>query len=599
MARSAFVMLAWRTDHVEGGTLEDLQRRLTAAGWRCAAARSGIAIWTLAEGGLPVTPLPAGRGWIVGEHYSTPEGPPLSPGAEVSGARLANRLSRTHWGRFVAILPETSGFSAYREPSGHLAAHAWTLKSGIVLLASDPTRLPPGFSPPRLALDWSRIATFLASQGAATTEQLLSGMVSIGPGELLRAEGGSLRVEPIWRPATFARDALVDVQDAKREMVSRVDACVAAMARGRPTLLMELSGGLDSAIVATSLGATGETDRVACWLNFAGDRIEGDERTYATAVTDRLGVPLTVAKLSHAPLEPADFEELGSRLWPAVAGADAGRDRRVLQALAETGATALMSGQGGDAVFFQMPSALVFADAFARDGLRALGSPLLADVARRTRTSAWTVAFDAYRTTSRAATGQDDAAGLVARDVREAGRGQRHAWASDAESQGLAPGKQLQILAIANCHAYHGESRRGARADLLYPLLAQPVVELALGIGIPELAGGAFDRPFARDAFRERLPEAILRRRAKGRLGAYFAHLVSASADGLRSYLLDGVLAEAGLLDRGAVTRILDPDQLIWAGRPAEVLRVAAAEAWVRHWQTRVADAVSTARRMG
>lgn len=598
MARSAFVMLAWRADHVEGGSLEDLQRRLTAAGWRCAAASSGISIWTLAEGGLPVTALPAACGWIVGEYYPSPEGPSLRADAEVSGATLANRLSRTHWGRFVAILPEATGFCAYREPSGHLAAHAWTLKSGIVLLTSDPTRLPAGFSPPRLALDWSRIATFLASQGAATTEPLLSGMVSIGPGELLRAEGGSLRIEPIWRPAMFARDARVDVQDAQREMVSRVDACVAAMARGRPTLVMELSGGLDSAIVATSLGVSGEADRVACWLNFAGGRIEGDERAYAAAVTDRLEVALTVAELSSAPLAPADFDELGSRLWPAVAGADAGRDRRVLSALQETGATALLSGQGGDAVFFQMPSALVFADAFTRDGLRALGSPLLADVARRTRTSAWTVAFDAFRKTSRAATGQDDAAGLVAREVREAGRGRRHAWVSDAEATGMAPGKQLQILAIANCHAYHGESRRGARADLLYPLLAQPVVELALGIGVPELAGGASDRPFARDAFRQRLPESILRRRAKGRLGAYFAHLVAASAEGLRPYLLDGVLAEAGLLNRDAVSRVLDPDQLIWAGRPAEVLRVAAAEAWVRHWQTRVSDSVSTARRM-
>jgi asparagine synthase (glutamine-hydrolysing) len=168
-----------------------------------------------------------------------------------------------------------------------------------------------------------------------------------------------------------------------------------------------------------------------------------------------------------------------------------------------------------------------------------------------------------------------------------------------AAAEGLPPGKTLQILAIANCHVFHGESRRRVAADQLYPLLAQPVVELALGIGVPELAGAAFDRPFARRAFEDRLPPSVVRRRAKGRLSVYFGHLVAASAEGLREYLLEGCLADAGLLDRQAVARILDPDQLVSAGRPAEVLRVAATEAWVRYWQTRAADTLSTQNRMG
>lgn len=584
-----------------GAEAAEVQGRLLAAAWTLEGTIGRRTLWSRAGFDPPVTTLSRGRGWIIGEHHPMPgeAAGRLEPGA-AGGEALARELSRTRWGRYVAVLPEGEDTVVYRDPSGHLAAHIWTLVGGVRVVASDATRLPAGLSPPRLGLRWDRIAVFLATAGGSTTHLLLDGSTAIGPGDAARLSGqDTITTQAIWRPARFGHDALGDAEDAAEELVRRVDDCTAALATGHGRLVVELSGGLDSAIVAASLGAAGEAGRVACWLNFAGDRVEGDERRYAADVVGRLDAPLTSVDLPLDPLTVEDFAELGARLWPAVSGADAGRDRCVVRVLADCGATGLMSGQGGDAVFFQMPTALVFADAWRRDGLSALRSPLLGNVSRRTRTSAWAVVSDALRGRARTPTGQDEAGALVTCEVREAARVVEHAWVGDADAKALPPGKALQVLAIANCHVYHGESRRGEAAAPLYPLLAQPVIELALRIGVPELAGASFDRPYARRAFRDRLPPSVIGRRAKGRLSVYFAHLVAASADNLRPYLLDGCLADAGLLDRRAVARILDPDQLIRAGRPAEVLRIAATEAWVRYWQTQAPDAVSTPGRSG
>ena len=125
---------------------------------------------------------------------------------------------------------------------------------------------------------------------------------------------------------------------------------------------------------------------------------------------------------------------------------------------------------------------------------------------------------------------------------------------------------------------------------MIYPLLAQPIIELCLSLPVELLAGGPDDRPFARAALASRVPDVVRQRRSKGSLTAYFARLLAASRDALLPFLADGCLADAGLLDRAAIARHLDPTQLIWAPRPAELLTAAAVEAWARYWQGRAPD---------
>jgi asparagine synthase (glutamine-hydrolysing) len=336
---------------------------------------------------------------------------------------------------------------------------------------------------------------------------------------------------------------------------------------------------------------------VAQWLNRVGDRLEADESAYACAVTDRLGVSLTVENKPLSQITEASLAELASTLWPTISGADHGRDRDEVARLRDTGSDGIVSGQGGDAVFFQMPSVLVAVDAFRRDGVSVLSSPLLANVARRTGQSVWPVIKAILTDRLRGTPPPIDRSPFLTAAARESVRPEGHPWVRDAAARGAPPAKVLQIQAIANGHLLHGDSRRHREADLLYPLLAQPVVELCLSIAAPDLAGGAFDRPFARAAFASRIPDVIRNRRSKGNLDSFYSRMVAGSLDVLRPLLLDGCLCRAGILDREALDVALHPDRLIWTPRSIEVLWAATVETWAHHWQGQAPDSPRSPRR--
>ena len=157
-------------------------------------------------------------------------------------------------------------------------------------------------------------------------------------------------------------------------------------------------------------------------------------------------------------------------------------------------------------------------------------------------------------------------------------------------ARNAAPGKRLQVRALANCQLYSGDCRAGRAGELVSPLLAQPVVELCLAIPSPILAGGDHDRAFAREAFADHLPDLVRLRRAKGAMTNHYARWVARSLDVLRPHLLDGRLCAAGLIDRTALEQALDPQQLIRSPQSAAIFSAAMVESWVAHWQGQVPD---------
>jgi asparagine synthase (glutamine-hydrolysing) len=599
MGRPEYLALVWPPASSSAGRrVNDLAHRVDAEGfWRPAGETDRMRLW-IGPGGGRIDRLADAGGFLVGDVFASLSDPTAAtrgaaPAGSATPLDVARRLARDHWGRYVAFLqhPGDDGTSVFRDPTGDLDCQTWPLGAGVSVVASDMRLAPAGLRPPRLSLNWDRIAAFVAAHNAVGAELLFDGAAAVAPGTLRRLPDGP--AVAVWSPAAFVATAAPDEAALRAELVRRVDSAVAALSADYPRLIAEVSGGLDSAIVAAALAQTGRAPRVVQWLNRRGDRPEGDERGHARAVTERLGVALTTVVKSPAPLIEADIAELGSTVWPAINGIDAARDRDMVERLRSTGAGAMVSGQGGDAVFFQMPSALVAADEVRRRGLGALASPLLVEVARRTRTSVWQVLAEAWPRRGPSVQ-PTQISPLVSQEVRMGMAGVVHPWARDAA--GLSPAKQLQIRAIANAHIYRGDCRRRRVADLIFPLLAQPVVELCLSIPAAVLAGGAHDRRFARAAFADRLPACVRQRRSKGDLTAYFAHLVAASLPTLRPWLLEGCLCEAGVLDRAIVDRALTPQALITAPAASELLCAAAAEAWVRRWQGRVPDGAEAPR---
>jgi asparagine synthase (glutamine-hydrolysing) len=524
---------------------------------------------------------------LIGDYFAhrggacvRPEGDPL---------RQGRRLLAEGWGAYVALFTDAGGLSVLNDPSGAWPAYAWTLR-GVCAVSDDVVRLPAGFAPANLALDWDAITELLRSPYRAQHLSPLAGYAAVAPGELRHVAAG--RSEFLWRPGDFAAGA----GDPEGEgLYGAVLSAVDRLASVEPRLLVEVSGGLDSAIVAGALAATGHGGRVAAAVHSQAAAAEGDERAWAQAVCDAHGLPLVCAPMAAEPLAIADYEAHARHVAPAFGALDAPRDR-ALEALArETDGGAIFGGQGGDAVFYQMPTAAVVADYLRQAGPAGALHRFPRQVARRLRRSLWSVLAEARRPRAWVGAGREASRRLWGRRARETPPGAPHPWL--VELAAAAPGKQVQIAALLGTHEAWNRTRRASAAAVVQPLLAQPVVEAALATPAWRLLEGGRDRALARKLFAALLPPQVAARRSKGTVATLYAERMARSLDVVRPYLLDGVLVDAEVLDRTALDAVLTPEVLLWDAEGARLGRALMTEAWVRHWQGRAPDLARAARR--
>jgi asparagine synthase (glutamine-hydrolysing) len=163
-----------------------------------------------------------------------------------------------------------------------------------------------------------------------------------------------------------------------------------------------------------------------------------------------------------------------------------------------------------------------------------------------------------------------------------------HPWIADIED--LPPAKRLHVANLASALLQYGASRRSKVIDVIHPLISQPILEQCLALPVDLLVQGGRDRALAREAFRARLPSAVYRRRSKGELSAFHSWAMAAALPSLRAFLLDGRLCEQGLIDRARLEPVLEEAYLAQHGGILDILRAAAIEAWVRHWEGRMAS---------
>lgn len=563
-------------------------------GWSLAVRRPGLALWHRPERPLPLSEgrdhLVLGRWW---GNASTLTAMDARPGPPLCRARS---LSRDGWGAYVALLRDPVGedWWAFRDPSGAVEALTWPC-GDYRLLASSLEGMPLGWLPHRMALDWRVIAEQLRHPVAQFARSALRDVVPIAPGDLQPLGASADAAVAIWRPRDFLPgDELAPDPAWPGRLAETVASVVATMTRPYSRVVTEASGGLDSSIVSAAVARAAPAGVAAMAVHYVGDRPEADERRWVDLLCRRYGLPLTCLPLGVGPIDPEnDFAPEARDARPPFAAIDSDRDRDAADLLAATGAEALVSGKGGDAVFFQMPSPAVLADLWRAGGLRAARHPRHAEVAGWLRRSVWSLWRDGWRGLPPKPAG--GALGRLAGPcLGPPSAAAPHPWLVGLE--GVPPGKRLQIEALASSQLALGPHRRGRVADLVQPLLSQPVMELCLSISTWELVRGGRDRGLAREAFGSWLPDALAYRRSKGNLTSHYARRTAASATVLRTHLLGGVLADAGLLDHAATEAALQPDSLIWRADGVDLIGVAAIESWVRYWQTRAPDVPAASR---
>ncbi|NGM49378.1 asparagine synthase [Caulobacter sp. 602-2] len=564
------------------GTLKDA---LLADGWR--VAYEAFCLLALVRGARPppVQALPGQCGVAVGRLHDTEASLAGQPAAFdlslLSGLEAgdgATLLSRCAWGAYVALFTARDRApTVFRDPLGGLECVTWSV-GPVTLVGDDPPVCGPA-APPGLAIDWERVGDLLADIALISAQPCLTGIRQVGAGQLWSCADGGRRA--VWTPGDHAwRSGGVDVEEAQERLARCVDGCVRTLAVGRRAIVAEVSGGFDSSLVALHLARAKAP--IAALTNLHWPHAAGDERDYARAVADRIGQPLTSVARGDLRFDPADFELRGQALRPPFSAQDAEYDRDMAGRLSALQADALFTGHGGDVVFYQMPEAALARDLVGGGACLVGRARGLGVLAQRLRSNVGLVLIEAFGPRGRRPPGLAAPRYLTRRTARTA-----HPWLADLKGVGGA--KRVQIRALVNTLMMQGDSRRGDVAEVVNPLLSQPLVELCLSLPASLLAIGDHDRPLARAAFADMLPAALRTRRGKGDVTAVFARSLAASADLLRPWLLQGRLVEQGLVDPARLAPMLEPDELIWRDHTGEIMRAVVVEAWVRTWAARLA----------
>lgn len=489
-------------------------------------------------------------------------------------------LFGAYWGGYVAAIATGEHTSLLRDPSATFPCY-YACATGFALFASDAELLAAcGVAS---MVDVEEIGRQIFRAFVPSPATALRGVHELLAGFALRFPSGMAIQQAWWSPWDHVSNAGAAPGEAAERLARIVGHSVQSWASTRHRLLLSVSGGLDSSIVAACL-AKGGRDLV-CLTMFTDDAA-GDERPFARAVCDHLGLRLIERPYS---LEDIDITE------PLAAHLPRPRDRtqalayeRVnLEVAAELGADGFVTGNGGDNVFGYSQSAAPIADRYLVEGVGEGLFRSLRDVCRQTGCSIFDALGQAWRLAHQSPRHRVRPNALLLHPdfVRGLGADElRHPWLDPPA--GALPGTTAHISSVLRVQPIL-EAARGYHWPVLSPLVSQPVIETCLAVPSWEWRAGGRDRSLARRAFAAELPPLILNRRVKGTPGRFAAQLLDHFRGPIRDRLLGGRLAERGIIDAAAIGQLLAGERPVPDLQRVRILELVNAEAWMEHWCAR------------
>jgi len=559
-----------------GNDRNPLPKRLAIAlaGLGCLERWSGRRLTLFAQDELPLRRLTDRSGLVIGHLFDRSGEVVTNDPDLICGSSWPEAIVERYWGSYAAFVEAKRGLSVLRDPSGglacyHAVADGWHFYTSLPHLLVDCGVID-------LEIDWQMIGASLVRRSQRPDRTALRGIGEVAPGALLTIEGGAVSSRPIWNPWRHAARAPVQNEVATLEQV--LGSTLAAWGKALKRPLIEISGGLDSAIVAAGL-ARGEPG--AALITFAAAPGDPDESEYARAIARHLDLPL---EISDPRIEDVDLAVSLSRDLPrpnARAFTQAA-DVQSLRHARSIGADAFVSGGGGDDVFCYLRTILPAIDRLHVDGLRAMVKTA-SDIAIMNHSTVW----DAWsRITRRLVRTSPTKPRLdrrfISRDWIAGGEGEQNR----SRRRTKFPGKAEHVEGILTIHNYLEGHQRSDFAPILSPLLSQPIVECCLAIPTWRWCEDGRNRAVARRSFANRLPGIVIERRSKGSFDAFCARLLHVNRSQAQAMLMDGALARTGILDREAIDAAFrNPSPP--AASVSRLLTLVDVESWATSWASR------------
>jgi asparagine synthase (glutamine-hydrolysing) len=556
-------------DRVAGDPL--LQCVAEGAGW-----------WVLASPDCPG--LGEGTAGVLGRLFRSRSGIPPSPmvlrpdEATVLANAGGRFLLTSAWGSYVAWHVRADGLEIVRDPSGALPCYA-VVEADVSLVTND-LRLAEQALQRSFPVDPLTIGHALRYRDLRGRATCLTGVSEILPGEVVCLARGKIVSMGGWTPSGYLRDRadVPSIESATRLLRNAVSETTAAFLRDCQRPLVIVSGGLDSSVVAARIATLGVTPSL---LTLVYPGASGDERRFARPLADYLGLALSEAGPDASMIDLA-LSEAAELPRPAARSFAQAGDRLLIERADDEGFDSVFNGNGGDAAFGYLLTALPLVDRLReaggwRDAWRLIKA--MADVHDVTIWEALARSMRASRASDPGYPWPADPTFLCDAS-KEPDASMRHPWLEELD--GIAPGKIAQIRSLASAHHHFEGTRLADHVPILSPLLAQPVLEASLLIPTWYGIEGGRNRAIARRAFADMLPDAIVRRTTKGGPEGICLQLYDRELSRIRDMLLGGRLRQWGIIDGAAVEAALDTEQTRLDHRYFRLLSLLDAEVWVR-----------------
>jgi len=607
-----YVALIWdprEPRQVDAAQTATRRLKTAASHWQEALDRAGLRVLCadIQPGSLESHPLAGRVGVVLGSLFARkPDLADDTPAArcELDEAQTAvivdshgEWLVRNAWGNYVAFIcdPLQNSVRVLKDPCGSLPCFSTAVAGiSVVFSAIADCRL---LGATRFTVNRRFIERRLYGGDMTHQWNALNELTQIRRGECAQfspwQEPALVERRSLWTPFHFtqARDLLDEPESAAAALRSTLRSCTATLAAHHESALMRISGGLDSSIVLACLHAAPRPPRLLAYTQYAADGLL-DPCRWARMAVAPTGCEHVEMESNAASVRLASILEMTPTAEPVNTLMQLATLAHEQSLIARHSATATFTGDGGDCVFGSFCIGEAATAYLRRHGPRPAVLRLAAESALVLRQTTWQALRRALRMwlTGRSMTSIDalntEARRLLtAAVVREcATHPAVHPWLVGVRH---APWEALSKLGmlLASPDLYAGQPDPGAAGpEIIAPIYAQPMIELALRIPADVLFAGGRDRGLARRAFHGDVPQPILNRAWKDRAGNFHDEIIQRNRDWLREIFLDGVLVSEGMLDRVALERALAPGQVKCDVFPGELLRHLDTEIWTRQW---------------
>ena len=494
------------------------------------------------------------------------------------------------WGAFIAVAVEANGrvVRVYRDPTGRI--ECWRVKyAGFDVLFSHLEDVLPLIGR-LLTVNWNYLAFHLTNRWLHNEQTGYREIFELLPGDELTYDCDKVSIARKWHPASFIAEPHCTIEDARSAMRDAAERAVSNWATLYRSILVDLSGGLDSAIVL------GLLRRHACHpdvvgVNYVIKHVEGDEREYANDAARLHAISVVERDPAEGLKEPSPPFSL-RLLRPATRTFPLGYDSVGISTQKAFKRDAFFSGTGGDHIFYDHLTTTASVDHYRVRGFGGLleKAHLLAQISRSTIWSGIGAVYADIRSTD------GDAVQAL---MRKCGRYfAKNPFLSDGAinsmnfehfvhpvvldlSKSATPSRLVQVINLIELQKHYWRYGRADESDETHPLFSQPLFEASLQTPCHWFCAGGIQRGLARQTFSDLLPESILTRKFKSSNSSHWLKAISRELPWFRALMLDGALAGSGLLKKDDLESTTRAEGLLQSANFPQYLNTVSVAQWV------------------